>query len=146
MLLCKAAQGDGPHVAALFRVPLSGVLDFSANNRNQCAWRRGILEYARVSFRLHYLDLPNDMCKQRLRARIESGTTISESAMRSTISSRTILCATDSRGGVRSGGLFRCVERQRRAIGDLLESETGLDAADTGNSGEVFLQKTLVSF
>lgn len=64
----------GPHVVALLRSGMSVVLDFPANTIATRAWMRGIAERAQAPGELHYLDVPNELCKARLRARNASGT------------------------------------------------------------------------
>jgi predicted kinase len=67
----KAALGD--HVVALLQAGLSVVLDFPANTQRQRAWLRGLFETAGVAHKLHYLDLSDETCKERLRARNADG-------------------------------------------------------------------------
>jgi predicted kinase len=69
----KLRQVIGPHVAALLRVGLSVVLDFPANTVASRAWMRGIVEAAGAAHRLHLLDVPDAVCKARLRARNATG-------------------------------------------------------------------------
>lgn len=64
----------GAHVAALVGAGLSVVLDFPANTRASRAWLRQVAEAAGCRHQLHFLDLPDAVCKARLRARNESGT------------------------------------------------------------------------
>lgn len=68
----KATMAD--HVAALLAAGVSVVLDFPANTVANRAWARGIFEKAGAAHRLHFLDVPDEVCKQRLRARNASGT------------------------------------------------------------------------
>ncbi|CAL78919.1 conserved hypothetical protein [Bradyrhizobium sp. ORS 278] len=63
----------GPHVVALLRAGVSVVLDFPANTRASRSWMRGLFEAAEVPHRLHHLDVPDALCKARLRARNEAG-------------------------------------------------------------------------
>ena len=63
----------GSHVVSLLGAGLSVVLDFPANTVANRAWMRGIAEGAQAAHRLHYLDVPDDICKARLRARNASG-------------------------------------------------------------------------
>ncbi len=63
----------GPHVSALLKAGLSVVLDFPANTRANRAWMLGLAEAADVAHQLHYLDVPDEICKARLRARNKSG-------------------------------------------------------------------------
>ena len=64
----------GPHLTALLRAGLSIVLDFPANTRANRAWMKGISEAAGADHRLHYLDVPDAVCRERLRARNAGGT------------------------------------------------------------------------
>src|SRR4051794_8037583 len=63
----------GPHVVALLRAGVSAVLDFPANTLASRAWMRGLFEAAGAAHQLHYLDVPDEICKTRLRARNEEG-------------------------------------------------------------------------
>lgn len=73
---CAAKLRDimGPHVVSLLRAGMSVVLDFPANTIATRSWMRGIAERAETIGELHYLDVPNKLCKARLRARNASGT------------------------------------------------------------------------
>lgn len=64
----------GDHIVALLRAGLSVVLDFPANTPASRQWMRGLFERAGTAHRLHFLDLPDDICKARLRARNAAGT------------------------------------------------------------------------
>lgn len=64
----------GGHVEALLRAGLSVVLDFPANTVATRRWMRGICDDAGVGHRLHVLDVPDDVCRARLRARNAAGT------------------------------------------------------------------------
>lgn len=64
----------GPHVVDLLRAGLSVVLDFPANTRASRDWMRTLFEEAGVAHRLHYLDVADDVCRARLRARNAVGT------------------------------------------------------------------------
>jgi predicted kinase len=59
----------GPLVQELLRHGLSVVLDFPANTLETRAWMRTLFEGARADHRLHFLDVPDEVCKARLRAR-----------------------------------------------------------------------------
>lgn len=61
------------HVEALLKAGMSVVLDFPANTLATRAWARGIFAKAGAPHRLHYLDVSDDVCKARLRARNASG-------------------------------------------------------------------------
>lgn len=62
------------HVVALLGAGVSVVLDFPANTVANRQWMRGIFEAAGAAHRLHFLDVPDEICKARLRARNASGT------------------------------------------------------------------------
>ena len=59
----------GPHVVTLLKAGLSVVLDFHANTHASRAWMRSIFEAAGAAHELHFLDISDETCKQRLRAR-----------------------------------------------------------------------------
>lgn len=61
------------HLVDLLRSGLSIVLDFPANTPGSRAWMRTLFEGAGCAHRLHYLDVPDEVCKARLRRRNESG-------------------------------------------------------------------------
>lgn len=63
----------GPHVEAILRGGLSVVLDFPANTPNQRGWMKAIIDHSGADHALHYLDVPDAVCKQRLHARNASG-------------------------------------------------------------------------
>lgn len=64
----------GGHIAAVVAAGLSVVLDFPANTRASRAWLRQVAQAAGCRHQLHFLDLPDEVCKARLRARNASGT------------------------------------------------------------------------
>ena len=70
-LRCAGLLRDvmGDHVVSLLRSGLSVVLDFPANTPGQRQWMRQIFEAAGAAHELHYLDLPDEVCKARLRQR-----------------------------------------------------------------------------
>lgn len=73
----RSAQLRGvlaPHVQSLLRSGLSVVLDFPANTRSNRRWMKDIIDGADVAHQLHYLDVSDEVCKLRLRARNASGT------------------------------------------------------------------------
>lgn len=63
----------GPHIEALLGAGLSVVLDFPANTPPVRAWMRGLAEAAKAEHRLHFLDVPDEECKARLRRRNAEG-------------------------------------------------------------------------
>ena len=62
-----------PHLVALLRAGLSVVLDFPANTLVSRAWMRTLFEEAGTAHRLHWLDVPDHVCKARLVGRNASG-------------------------------------------------------------------------
>ena len=62
-----------PHVVALLRSGLSVVLDFHANTRESRTWMRTIADKAECAHQLHFLDIPDEICKRRLRQRNTAG-------------------------------------------------------------------------
>lgn len=62
-----------PHLVALLKAGVSIVLDFPANTLATRAWMRSVFEAAGVAHQLHYLDVPDEVCKARLRARNARG-------------------------------------------------------------------------
>jgi predicted kinase len=63
----------GPHVIDILRQELSVVLDFPANTVRWRAWMRSLISEANVAHELHVLDIPDAICKERLRRRNNSG-------------------------------------------------------------------------
>lgn len=63
----------GGHVADLLRAGLSVVLDFPANRIDWRRWMLDIAEEAGAPHILHYLDVPDAVCKARLQARNAGG-------------------------------------------------------------------------
>ena len=70
----RLKQAMAGHVADLLSAGMSVVLDFPANTVASRQWMRGIFEAAGAAHRLHFLDVPDAVCKERLRARNASGT------------------------------------------------------------------------
>jgi predicted kinase len=62
-----------PHIVSLLRLGVSVVLDFHANTVASRNWMRALFEEARADHRLHFLDVPDDVCRARLHARNASG-------------------------------------------------------------------------
>ena len=58
-----------PHIVDILRQGLSVVLDFPANTVRQRAWMRSLIEQTGMPHELHHLDMPDAICKQRLRQR-----------------------------------------------------------------------------
>jgi len=62
-----------PHVETLLRCGLSVVLDFPANTPGHRRWMKGIVDSSGVAHHLHFLDIGDDVCKDRLRTRNAEG-------------------------------------------------------------------------
>lgn len=69
----RLREAIGPHIEALLRAGVSVVLDFPANTLKSREWMRGLFVAAAVDHRLHYLDVPDEVCKARLRERNAAG-------------------------------------------------------------------------
>jgi predicted kinase len=69
----KLQEIMGPHVAALLNAGVSVVLDFQANTIARRNWMRQIIEATQADHKLHYLDVPDAVCLERLRDRNASG-------------------------------------------------------------------------
>ncbi len=63
----------GPHIVSLLRAGVSVVMDFQANTVAARKWMREIIDFAQVAHQLHYLNVPENMCKARLHKRNRSG-------------------------------------------------------------------------
>ena len=64
----------GAHVQALLSTGVSVVLDFPANTVAQRSWMRGLIQRSGAAHRLHLLDVPEQVCRTRLRLRNGAGT------------------------------------------------------------------------
>jgi predicted kinase len=62
-----------PHVEDILRTGVSVVLDLPFNTVESRAWGRVIAMRAQCAHRLHYLDVPDAVCKSRLHRRNEAG-------------------------------------------------------------------------
>lgn len=63
-----------PHVTTLLQSGLTIVLDFPANTLKQRAWLKTLIDNAGCDHTLHHLDVPAEVCRQRLRTRNAAGT------------------------------------------------------------------------
>ena len=63
----------GTHVVSLLGAGVSVVLDFPANTVADRAWMHGIIQSAGVAHELHYLEVPDAVCKARMRERNQAG-------------------------------------------------------------------------
>ncbi|MFK2903318.1 ATP-binding protein [Dyella ginsengisoli] len=57
------------HICVLLRRGVSVVLDFPGNTVAQRSWFRQLIDRAGSHHQLHYLSVPNEICKQQLRER-----------------------------------------------------------------------------
>jgi predicted kinase len=57
------------HIQDLLTHGVSVVLDFPGNTRVQRQWFREIFEGANVEHELHFIDVPDELCKRQLRQR-----------------------------------------------------------------------------
>ncbi|MBL6946780.1 MAG: ATP-binding protein [Rhodospirillales bacterium] len=62
------------HLVSLLESGLSVVLDFPANTVGLRTWMQTLSENAGVEHVLHYLDVPEAVCKERLKRRNRDGT------------------------------------------------------------------------
>jgi predicted kinase len=58
---------------AHLKAGMSVVLDFPANTVANRRWMRSIVEDASADHELHFLDIPDETCKRRLRERNAAG-------------------------------------------------------------------------
>ncbi|SRR6266545_3259869 len=72
-LSARLRAAMGPHVVEILRQGLSVVLDFPANTVRNRDWMRSLISAAQVAHELHLLDVPDAVCKQRLRERNAGG-------------------------------------------------------------------------
>lgn len=61
------------HVTDMLRIGVSVVMDFPANTVESRQGLRGIFEAAGAAHQLHFLDVPDALCKARLRRRNAAG-------------------------------------------------------------------------
>ncbi|MGO3130976.1 MAG: AAA family ATPase [Alcaligenes sp.] len=61
------------HIADLLRAGVSVVLDFPSNTLATRAWAQELIEQSAAAHELHYLDVPDHVCKARLHARNAGG-------------------------------------------------------------------------
>jgi predicted kinase len=73
LLSARLRAAMSPHVVDILRHDLSVVLDFPANTVHWRSWMRLLIAEANVAHELHFLDVPDLICKERLRRRNESG-------------------------------------------------------------------------
>jgi predicted kinase len=68
-LAARLRAAMGPHVVDILRQNLSVVLDFPGNTVSWRGWMRSLISEAGVAHELHVLDVPDALCKARLRQR-----------------------------------------------------------------------------
>lgn len=57
------------HICALLANGVSVVLDFPGNTIEQRVWFRALIEHAQSAHELHFVDVPDDVCKRQLKER-----------------------------------------------------------------------------
>lgn len=62
-----------PHITQLLERGVSVVLDFPANTLASRAWMRNLCDASTATHVLHFLDMPDALCKARLQQRNQSG-------------------------------------------------------------------------
>jgi predicted kinase len=62
-----------PHIVDILQQGLSVVLDFPANTVGNRNWMRSLITQSGAAHELHLLDVPDTICKQRLRERNARG-------------------------------------------------------------------------
>lgn len=72
-LSARLRAAMAPHIVDILRQGLSVVLDFPANTVRQRTWMRSLIAETGMTHELHHLDVPDAVCKQRLRQRNASG-------------------------------------------------------------------------
>jgi predicted kinase len=73
LLSARLRAAMAPHIVDILRQDLSVVLDFPANTVSWRGWMRSVISEAGVAHELHVLDVPDALCKERLRQRNEGG-------------------------------------------------------------------------
>jgi predicted kinase len=69
----RLREALSPHLVALLLADVSVVLDFPANTIATRQWMRGIFQDAKAPHKLHYIEVPDVVCKERLRQRNAAG-------------------------------------------------------------------------
>jgi predicted kinase len=72
-LSARLRTAMAPHIVDILQLGLSVALDFQANTVRVRSWMRALITEANVAHELHFLDVPDAICKQRLRERNASG-------------------------------------------------------------------------
>ncbi|QFT74854.1 ATP-binding protein [Ruegeria sp. THAF33] len=69
----KLGQIMGPHVTSMLVAGVSVVLDFPANTLENRRWARGLIKGTGAAQILHFLDVPDEVCLDRLHGRNKEG-------------------------------------------------------------------------
>jgi predicted kinase len=72
-LSARLRAAMAPHIVDILQQDLSVVLDFPANTVSWRSWMRSLINQTGVAHELHVLDVPDALCKERLRQRNERG-------------------------------------------------------------------------
>jgi predicted kinase len=72
-LTTRLRNAIGPHIVDILRQGLSIVLDFPADTIRKRSWMRTLIDQSGAAHELHSLDVPDMICKQRLRDRNAGG-------------------------------------------------------------------------
>jgi len=68
-LSARLRDAMGPHLIDILRQDVSVVLDFPANTIKWRGWMRSLIDASNVAHELHFLDVSDAVCKERLRQR-----------------------------------------------------------------------------
>lgn len=68
----RLREALSPHIRDLLARGVPVVLDFPANTRTQRQWFRGLFEASGVEHELHFVDVPDDLCRRQLKQRSEA--------------------------------------------------------------------------
>ncbi len=69
----RLRRAIAPHIVSLLKNGISVVLDFPANTVEDRLWMREIIDTSGAAHRLHFLDVPPEVCLARLHARNARG-------------------------------------------------------------------------
>ncbi|NDW46480.1 ATP-binding protein [Ruegeria sp. PrR005] len=72
-LSTRLKQAVAPHVLNLLAAGVTVILDFPANTVDQRRWMRALADTSAAPHMLHYLDVPDEVCKARLHRRNADG-------------------------------------------------------------------------
>lgn len=62
-----------PHIVSLLKADVPVVLDFAANTYDMRAWMNDIIDTSGCEHIMHFLDVPDDVCRSRMHARNAEG-------------------------------------------------------------------------